>query len=143
MMLLDTNILIYAHRPDAQRHAEFRDWVQTLIDSPQPYAVSDFALTGMIRIVTNPRIYRLDPTPMELALAYADEVRNQPHANVVGPGGRYWGIFTELAAKTGLFGDDVPDLHLAALAIENGCEIVSEDRGFSRFPGLRWRRVLN
>jgi predicted nucleic acid-binding protein len=49
MMLVDTNVLVNAHRPEANRHAEYRDWLQDLINSPQPYAVSDFALIGMVR----------------------------------------------------------------------------------------------
>ena len=31
---------------------------------------------------------------------------------------------------------------LAALAIESGCEFVTTDRDFARFPGLRWRHPL-
>lgn len=27
----------------------------------------------------------------------------------------------------------------AALAMESGCEWITTDRGFSRYPGLRWR----
>ena len=38
---------------------------------------------------------------------------------------------------------DVPDVYLAALAIEHDCEWVSTDRGFARFPGLRWRNPLD
>ena len=43
MMLVDTNVLIYAHRRDAQRHPEYRDWVRAMINGSEPYAVSDFA----------------------------------------------------------------------------------------------------
>jgi toxin-antitoxin system PIN domain toxin len=143
MMLVDTNVMIYAHRPDAERHAEFREWLQELVNGPEPYAVSDSALTGMIRIVTNPRIYRVDPTPTETALAFADRIRHQPHANVVGPGTKFWDVFTELCRTTGACGDLISDVYLAAIAIENGCEVISQDRDFRRFPGLRWRHALN
>jgi toxin-antitoxin system PIN domain toxin len=142
MMLLDTNVLIYAHRPDARRHAEYRDWVRALVNGPQPYAVTDVALTGMIRIVTNPRIYRVDPTPTELAIGFANVIRTQPHARVVGPGGRFWEIFTELCRDAKACGDLISDVYLAAVAIENGCEVVSEDSDFDKFPGLRWSRPL-
>jgi uncharacterized protein len=37
----------------------------------------------------------------------------------------------------------VPDAYLAALAIEHGCEFISTDPDFRRFPGLRWRHPLN
>jgi toxin-antitoxin system PIN domain toxin len=142
MMLVDTNVLINAHRPESNRHAEYRVWLQDLINGPQPYAVSDFALTGMVRIVTNPRVYA-KPTPIAMALDFADRIRNQPHAMVVAPGSRYWAIFTELCLQVGARGNHVPDTYLAALAIENACEFISDDKGFQKFPGLRWRQPLN
>lgn len=36
----------------------------------------------------------------------------------------------------------VPDAHLAALAVEHGCELCSTDSDFARFPGLTWRNAL-
>ncbi len=36
----------------------------------------------------------------------------------------------------------VTDAHLAALAMEHGCELISTDSDFSRFPGIRWRNPL-
>ena len=59
------------------------------IDGPEPYAVSDFALMGIIRVVTNPRIYR-QPATLEVALGFADQFRNQPHAHVISPGPSFW-----------------------------------------------------
>jgi hypothetical protein len=40
-------------------------------------------------------------------------------------------------------GNLVPDAYLAALAIEHGCEWISADRDFARFPGLRWRHPFD
>jgi toxin-antitoxin system PIN domain toxin len=142
MRLVDTNVLIYAHRRDSERHAEYRDWVTAMIGGPEPYAVSDFAVNGMVRVATNPRAYP-DPTPLDRALAFAAEIRNQPHSEVVSPGPRFWPIFTDLCRSTKAHGKLIPDAYLAALAIEHGCEFFSEDRDFGRFPGLRWRRPLD
>jgi uncharacterized protein len=142
MMLADTNILIYAHRPEAERHGEYRKWVLDLINGPEPYAVSDFALNGMVRVVTNPRVYSR-PTPPDLALDFADRLRSQPHAIVVSPGAGFWRIFLELCRRTEARGKLIPDAYLAALAIEHGCEFVTADGDFRRFPGLRWRHPLN
>jgi predicted nucleic acid-binding protein len=36
----------------------------------------------------------------------------------------------------------VTDAHLAALAIEHGCELVSTDADFARFPALTWKNPL-
>jgi uncharacterized protein len=143
MLLVDTNVMIYAHRRDAARHAEYRDWMRALINGPEPYAVSDHAVTGMIRVVTNPRTYPDGPSTIDEALAFADEIRNQPHANVVAPGPRFWVIFADLCRQVKARAKLVPDTYLAALAIEHGCEFVTEDKDFRKFPGLRWRHPLN
>jgi uncharacterized protein len=142
MMLVDTNVMIYAHRLDTDRHLEYRAWMDALIAGPEPYAVSDFALNGVIRIVTDRRIYE-NATPALIALNYAETIRDQPHAQVIGPGPRFWPIFKDLCQKAGASGKLVPDAYLAALAIEHGCEFVSTDKDFRRFPGLRWRHPLN
>jgi uncharacterized protein len=143
MMLVDTNVMIYAHRRDSERHDDYRAWIQAMIDGPEPYAVSDFALTGMVRVVTNRKIYPAAPATIHEALAFAGSIRNQPHAQVVSPGIRFWDIFTRLCREANARAKLVPDAYLAALAIEHGCEFVSTDRDFRRFPGLRVRHPLN
>jgi hypothetical protein len=142
MMLLDTNVLIYAHRRDSQQHEDYRDWVQKIIDGPAPYAVSDQALMGMIRIVTNPSVYR-HPALTQEALAFADQFRNQSHAHVISPGPHFWSIFAGLCREAGATANLIPDAYLAALALEHGCEFVTADGDFRRFPGLRFRHPLN
>jgi uncharacterized protein len=37
----------------------------------------------------------------------------------------------------------VADAYIAALAIEHGCELITTDGDFARFPGLRWRHPLS
>jgi predicted nucleic acid-binding protein len=46
-------------------------------------------------------------------------------------------IAAELAATPGLRSDDVPDIEIAALAIEHGLVLASHDHGFRRFSRLR------
>jgi toxin-antitoxin system PIN domain toxin len=142
MMLLDTNVLINAFWRDAERHAEYRAWLLAMVNGPEPYAVSDFALTGMVRVVTNPRIYKVPATTND-ALAFAELIREQPQAIVVAPGTRFWSIFTELCGGAGARGSLIPDAYLAAVAIENACEFITDDKDFAKFPGLRWRHPLN
>jgi uncharacterized protein len=143
MMLVDTNVMVYAHRRDAERHPEFRDWMRAMINGPEPYAVADFAVLGMVRVVTDRRFYREVASTITAALAFADEIRNQPHAHVISPGPKFWSIFSNLCRQTDAGGKLIPDAYLAALAIEHGCEFVTTDKDLRRFPGLRWRHPLN
>ena len=138
MILTDVNVLIYAHREEAADHARFRGWLQTVIASPEAFGVADIVLSGFVRVVTHPRIFH-PPTPLQRALEFCDFLRNQPNAVMIVPGERHWEIFTDLCSRALAAGDLVADAYLAALAIESGCEWITTDRDYSRFPGLRWR----
>ncbi len=142
MVLPDVNVLIYAHRPDAERHEAFRSWVESLIASGEPYALSDLVLSGVVRIITNPRAFP-DPTPVEKALRFVADVRDPPQRVPAVPGPRHWQIFTDLCRQSGARGNLVADAYHAALAIESGCEWITTDRDYARFPGLRWRHPLD
>lgn len=141
MLLTDVNVLVYAHREDAVEHSAYRDWLAALLASDSAYGVSDLVLSGFVRVVTHPRIFR-EATPLERALAFAGEVRNRANAVQIVPGPRHWDIFTRYCRDCGARGNMVPDAYLAALALESGCEWVTTDRDYARFPGLTWRHPL-
>jgi uncharacterized protein len=135
------NILVYAFREGAPEHERHRAWLDALVRSDEAYAVSDQVLSGFLRIATHPRIFH-PPAPIDAAVAFAEAFRGQPNAVQVAPGPRHWQIFARLCRECGVRGNLVPDAWLAALAIESGCEFVTTDRDFARFPGLRWRHPL-
>jgi len=141
MRLVDVNVLVYAFREDAPGHAAHRDWLQGLVHSDEAYAVSDKVLSGFLRIVTHPRVFH-PPTPLADALAFVIAFRTQPNAVPIAPAVRHWELFTRLCRDVGARGNLIPDAWLAALAIESGCEFVTTDRDYARFPGLRWRNPL-
>lgn len=137
MILADVNVLVYAHRKDLAEHERFSAWLREEMGSGRGYAVCDASLTGFLRVVTNGRVFA-EPTPLEVALRFVDALRDHPGAIHLSPGARHWAVFSELCAAIGARGNDIPDAYLAALAIESGSELVTADRGFGRFPDLRW-----
>lgn len=142
MLLIDVNVLVYAHRSDSPGHAEIRAWLEDVLNGDEAYGLSDIVLSGFLRIVTHPKVFA-PPSSMPKALAFVDEVRSQPQCVLITPGERHWEIFTRLCSSAGVKGNLVPDAYLAALAIESGCEWVTTDRDYSRFSGLRWRHPLS
>ncbi len=142
MRLLDVNLLVYAHREDADRHHEFRRWLETALYEPPGVAVSELALSGCLRIITHPKIFEV-PTPIKVAVAFVDDFRSREEVTILAPGPNHWAIFTNLCTRVEARGNLVPDAYHAALAIEWGCEWVTADRGFARFPGLRWRHPVD
>jgi uncharacterized protein len=131
-----TYVLIYAHREDVADHSRFRGWIEGIIAGREAYGVSDLVLSGFLRVVTHPRIFH-PPTPLARAIEFCDFLREQPNAVHVRPGERHWEIFTSLCSQTRAGGNLIADAYLAALAIESGCEWITTDRDYSRFPGLR------
>jgi predicted nucleic acid-binding protein len=67
-------------------------------------------------------------------------MRNAPASRTLNTGEKHWEIFVRLCHEIKASGDDVPDVYLAALAVENRCELISTDAGFGRFAGLKWRK---
>ena len=142
MVLVDVNVLVYAHRRDTLRHIAYRRWLENCISSDQAYGMSDLVLSAFLRIVTHPSAFKF-PTRLEDALRFVSEVRTPANCVAVAPGARHWEIFTRLCRAAEVKGNLVPDAYLAALAIESGSEWITTDRDYSRFPGLRWRHPLD
>jgi toxin-antitoxin system PIN domain toxin len=138
MELLDVNVLIYSHRKDVPEHEKYAAWLQRLATGASPFALSSVTLAGFLRIVTNPRAFR-PATPMDLALAFCQQLLARPTASFLQPGARHWPIMIDLIERSDVRGTMVSDAYLAALAIEHGCEFITADSDFARFPNLRWR----
>jgi len=127
--------------PSTTAHEAYREWLEVAVEGDEAFGVSELVLSGFVRVVTHPRVFS-PPEPIESALAFAEALRAAPSAVVVAPGARHWGIFERLCRAVGARGNLVPDAYLAALAIESGCEWVTTDRDYSRFPDLRWSHPL-
>lgn len=141
MILVDVNVLIYAHRSDSPDHGAYRQWFENVADAEEPFGVTDLILSNFLRVVTHPRVFD-PPTPLGDALDQVAAIRGLANCLSVLPGSRHWAVFLRLCRDSGARGNLVPDAYIAALAIESGCELVTSDRDFARFPGLRWRHPL-
>ena len=102
----------------------------------EPIGLPDETLMGFLRLVTNHRIHPV-PTPPEEALAFCDALLAGPAVQRVAAGAEHWAHFRALVSDLNLRAKDIPDAHLAALALERGADLVTFDKGFRRFPGLR------
>ena len=142
MQLCDVNVLVYAHRVDSTSHTACRRWLETLINGPEAYGYCELVLGGFVRVVTHPRIFSR-PSSISDALAFAEQLREQPTAIAVGAGPRHWSIFRDLCTAAATRGNLVADAYLAAIAIESGCEWITTNGDFTRFQGLRTRSPLS
>ncbi|HEX9775450.1 MAG TPA: type II toxin-antitoxin system VapC family toxin [Actinomycetota bacterium] len=136
MQVPDVNVLVYAYREDVPDHRLFNSWLREAMSAPGAFGVVDLILSGFLRVVTHPRVFD-PPSPVAHAMGFADAVRSAPNAVSLSPGPRHWEIFSDLCTRSRAKGNLIPDAFIAALAIETGSELVTTDRDFARFPGLR------
>lgn len=138
----DVNIVVYAHRQDDPSHQFYREWLETLVNSQTPFALSALVGVAFVRIVTHPRFHE-NPTPLPSALEVIDRLRLAANCRWVLPGDRHWELTASLCRKTGAMGKRVADAQHAAVAIEHGCQWVSRDDDFATFRphGLDWERL--
>ena len=142
MILPDVNVLIYAFRDAAPGHAQYRDWLRDRVASSEAFGLSELVLSGVVRVLTHPAVFS-PVTPTEAAFEFVDALRAQPNAVLLTPGQRHWDIFSRLCTTARARGNLVSDAYHAALAMEHGCEWITTDRDYARFPGLRWRHPLD
>lgn len=141
MKLLDVNILLYVFDSDAPLHAQISDWLGNALEETA-VALCDPVVSGFLRIATHPRILEA-PATFATAAAFIDALEAHPNCQRVAPGGVHWNLFIHLCKVLNASGNDVPDMYLAALALERDCDLVSADNGFGRVPGLKWRNPLD
>jgi len=141
LILVDANILLYAEDSFQSRHYQARAWWDGQLSGSGVVCLCWTVLSAFIRIGTNARIFE-HPLSLEQALARVQSWLDQPCTRVVRPTERHWTVFKQVLTDGQAVANLVTDAHLAALAIEHGCELASTDSDFARFPKLKWRNPL-
>ncbi len=141
MLLPDVNVLLAALRADHDHHKPARAFLEQARSRSVPLGLSDVALASVVRLATNPRVFVRPETPNSV-IDYLD-ILSEPPAQLVRAGTTHWTRFTELCRHLQLRGNLVPDAYLAAVALEQSAELITFDRGFGRYPALRWRCLLD
>ena len=141
MILVDANILLYAEDSLHPRNQQARVWWDGRLSQAEPVCLCWTVLSAFIRIGTNPRVFE-HPLSLEQAIARVQSWLDQPCTRIIRPTERHWLIFQQLLIDGQAVANLVSDAHLAALAIEYGCELASTDSDFARFPKLKWTNPL-
>jgi len=141
MILVDANLLIYAHVSSFLQHAQARRWLDAQLSGSGKVGLPWPSLLGFLRIVTNPRVFER-PEPMARAWRQVQAWLEPEAVWIPEPTERHAVVFGRLLAAAGVQANLVPDAHLAALAIEHGLLLCSTDGDFARFADLRWQNPL-
>jgi toxin-antitoxin system PIN domain toxin len=138
LVVVDANILLYAVDAASAHHERSRSWLDASLAGAEAVGLAWVALLAFIRIGTSRAIL---PAPMTVdeAVGQVEAWLGAPAAVIAQPTARHASVLRGLLRETGTAGNLTTDAHLAALAIEHGAEIVSYDRDFARFAGVRHR----
>ena len=138
MVVTDANVLLYAVDTASVHHEQSLEWLERSLSGAEAVGFSWVVLLAFIRVGTN-RAILPNALSVEDATSQVQAWLDAPGAVVVEPTARHAGVLRGLLLESGTAGNLTTDAHLAALAIEHGAELVSYDRDFGRFRGLRHR----
>ena len=141
MILVDANLLVYAHVSSFSQHNGARQWLDEKLNGSAPVGLPWPSLLAFLRLTTNPRVFER-PEPMAGAWKQVVGWLDCETVWIPQPANHYRDILGTLLDQSSVHGDLVPDAYLAALAIEHGLLLCSTDGDFARFTGVRWQNPL-
>jgi len=136
MKVIDANVLVHAANADAREHGSAQRWIEAALSSGDPIGFAWIALLAFVRVTTQ-RGLLLRPLRIDDAFQLLGDWLSAHNAVIIHPGENHAAILRRLLEPFGTAGNLTNDAHLAALAIEHGADLVSFDRDFVRFEGLR------
>jgi hypothetical protein len=141
VILIDANLLVYAAAPQLPQHPAARAWLDARLNGEARVGLPWASLLAFLRLVTDPRVFQ-PASGMAAAWRQMEEWLEQPPVWIPQPTERHAQVLGRLLSQSGGAARLVPDAHLAALGIEHGLELCSNDGDFARFQGLRWSNPL-
>lgn len=142
MIAVDSNILVYAHRADAARHAAARERLTELLEGNRACAIPWPCIHEFLAVVTHPRIYQPRST-IEQALSAVAAWSEAPALAFLGEGPDHLEVLADLLRAASITGARIHDARVAAICLSHGVDrLWTADRDFSYFPRLRTHNPL-
>lgn len=142
MIVPDANLLIYAYDNKSDLQPAAGRWLRQILSGPESVGLTWLSIGAFLRISTNSRLGR-SQLPMTRATQIADEWLARRVVRIIVPGENHWALLKEVLIAGRVQGPNTTDAQLAALTMEYGGVLHTNDRDFARFPGLRWVNPLD
>jgi hypothetical protein len=141
MIVIDVNLLLYAHRKSSPFYSKARTWFEKTLSSSEDVGIPLQSAMAFLRITTNKAVPlgRLDIAD---ALRIVERWLAQEYVSLLYAGEAHWPVFRRMLLEGHAVGPLGTDAHLAALTMECGGILYTTDADFARFPGLRWKNPL-
>jgi toxin-antitoxin system PIN domain toxin len=141
VILVDANILLYAEDKLSPQHEAARTWWDAQLSGSSPVCLCWTVISVFIRIASNSRVFE-NPLSVAQTIKRVQSWLDQPCVRLIEPTDRHWPVFQLMLTEGQALGNLVMDAHFAALAVQHGCELMSTDMDFARFPRLKWANPL-
>ncbi len=141
MIVVDSNLLLYAYNPRSAFHLKSKAWLEDILSDREPVGLPWLSISAFIRISTHANL-SVATLSTQQAVEIVDSWIDQPNVAVLAPGEKHWVHFRRMLAEGQARGPLATDAHLAAITVEYGGVLHSSDRDFARFPGLRWKNPI-
>ena len=137
MLVVDTNVLVYAADTDSQFYAPCRDWLERQRARPDAWYTTWGILYEFLRVTTHPRVMRR-PWNAKAAWQFVTALLASPGFAVLIPTHRHADVASELINELPhLAGNLFHDGHTAILMREHGIrQICTRDTDFNQFTFL-------
>jgi uncharacterized protein len=137
MLLVDTNVLVYAANTDSPFHEPCRDWLARQRARPDAWYTTWPILYEFLRVTTHPRV-RQRPWNVAVAWQFVNALLAAPGLSVLVETHRHAEVAARVIAELPhITGNLVHDAHTAILMREHGVrQVCTRDADFSRFPFL-------
>lgn len=137
MLLVDTNILIYAANTSTPFHLRSRDWLDRQRGRPDAWYTTWPILYEFMRVATHPRVMR-PPWSGAEAWAFVSALLGSPGLGVLAATSRHGDVAARVIKEVpDLAGNIMHDAHTAILMREHGIrQICTRDKDFHRFSFL-------
>jgi len=131
----DANLLLYAYDESFPRHAEARTWWEQVMNGTEPVGLPTVVVLAFVRLATHPTV-AANPRSVPEVRRIVDSWLKAPHVRILPTSDSLVGRFFDLLSAAGRGGNLSTDALIAAHAQDAGAKVFTNDRDFSRFPGL-------
>jgi toxin-antitoxin system PIN domain toxin len=142
VIVVDANLLIYSYDTRSPDHKKSVAWLEKAFSETEAVGLPWQTISAFLRLITNRQLPGVCLT-LEEAARIIDEWRGQPNVRLLVPTDDHWAVLRRTMIEGQASGPLVSDAELAALTVEHGGVLYTADRGFARFPGLRWKNPLS
>jgi toxin-antitoxin system PIN domain toxin len=136
VIAVDTNILVYAHRPECPSHDAAFECIAQLASGPRSWGIVLHCLVEFAAVVTNAKIWRT-PSSIEDVIEQVGAWLEAPRLHVLTEDRTWWTVFCETLVAGRPMGGQVHDARIAAACRYHAvAELWTADRDFSRYAGI-------